>query len=53
MCILELSKSLMYEFHYDYFKINMVTSQDSLMCDVYEDVYESFSTNKEMFDFSK
>ena len=28
MCILELSKVLMYEFHYDYIKITMVTTQD-------------------------
>ena len=28
MCILELSKALKYEFHYDYIKMNMVTDQD-------------------------
>ena len=28
MCILELSKLLMYEFHYDYIKMNVVTTQD-------------------------
>ena len=28
MFILEISKALMYEFHYDYFKINMVTTED-------------------------
>ena len=28
ICNLELSKVLMYEFHYDYIKINMVTAQD-------------------------
>ena len=28
MCILDLRKILMYKFHYDYIKINMVTTQD-------------------------
>ena len=28
MYILELSKVLMYEFHYDYIKINMATNQN-------------------------
>ena len=28
MCILDLSKVLMYEFHYDCIKINMVRTQD-------------------------
>ena len=27
MCILEVSKILMYEFHYDYIKLNMITNQ--------------------------
>ena len=59
MCILELSKVLMYEFHYDYIKINITTNQnyyshtDSLMYEIKtEDVYEDFSSNKKMFDFS-
>ena len=28
MCILDLRKILMYKFHHDYIKINMVTTQD-------------------------
>ena len=28
MCILDLTKVLMYEFHYDYIKINMAKTQD-------------------------
>ena len=28
ICILDLSKVLMHEFHYDYIKINMATVQD-------------------------
>ena len=59
MCILELSKVLMYEFHYDYIKNKygnnsrlLFTDTDSLMYEIKtEDVYEDFS-NKEMFDFS-
>ena len=47
----------MYKFHYDYFTINMETTQDyyydSLMYEFKTgDVYEDFSNNKEMFDFS-
>ena len=60
MCILELSKVLMYEFHYDYIKSKYVnnsrllfTDTDSLMYEIKtENVYEDFSHNKEMFDFS-
>ena len=60
MCILELSKVLMYKFHYDYVKINfdnksklLFTDTDSLMYEIKtEDVYEDFSSDKEMFDFS-
>ena len=60
MCILELSKVLMYEFHYNYIKNKYVnkskllfTGTDSLMHEIKtEDVYEDFSCNKEMFDFS-
>ena len=60
MCILELSKVLMYEFHHNYIKNKydnksrlLFTSTDSLMYETKtEDVYEDFSSNKEMFDFS-
>ena len=60
MCILELSKVLMYEFNYDYIKNNydiktklLFTDTDSLIFEIKtEDVYEDFSGNKEMFDFS-
>ena len=60
MCILVLSKVLMYEFHYDYI-INiygkncklLFTDADSLMYETKtEDAYEDFSNNKEIFDFS-
>ena len=60
MCILELSKVLMYEFHFDYIKNKygsnsklLFTDTDSLRYEIKtEDVYEGFSSNKEMFDFS-
>ena len=60
MCVLELSKVLMYEFHYDFIKIKygndsslLFTDTDSLMHEIKtEDVYEDFSNNKEMFEFS-
>ena len=60
MCILELSKILMYEFRYDYIKnkygnnsIPLFTDTDSLMYEIKtEDVYEDISNDKEMFDFS-
>ena len=60
MCILELSKVLMYEFHYDYIKNKygnnsglLFTDADSLMYEIKtEDVFEGFSNDKEMFDFS-
>ena len=60
MCILELSKILMYQFHYDYNKNKydnksklLFRDTDSLMYEIEtEDVYEDFSSNKEMFDFS-
>ena len=60
MCILELSKVLMNEFHFDYIKNKygnnsrlLFTDSDSLMYEIKtEDIYEDFSNNKEMFDFS-
>ena len=50
----------MYEFHYDYIKNKysnksklLFTDTDSLMYEIKtEDVYEDFSSNKKMFDFS-
>ena len=58
-CILELSKVLMYEFHYDYIKNKygnnsrlLFTDTDSLVYEIKtEDVYKDFSSNKELFDF--
>ena len=60
MCILELSKVLVYEFHYDYIK-NICDSEskllftdiDSLMYEIKtKDVYEDFSNSTEIFYFS-
>ena len=61
MCILELSKVLMYEFNHDYIKNKygnnsrlLFTATDSLMYETKtEDVREYFSNDKEMFDFSQ
>ena len=60
MCILELSKILIYEFHYDYVKNKygnnsrlLFGDTDCLMYEIKtEHVYEDFSNNKEIFDFS-
>ena len=60
MCILELSKVLMYKFHCDYIKIkydnylNLIfTGTDSLMYEFKtEDVYKDFSSAEEIFDIS-
>ena len=60
MCILELRKILMYEFHYDYIKnkygkisILLFTDTDILIYEIKtEYVCEDFSNDKEMFDFS-
>ena len=60
MCILELTKELIYEFHYDYINNKygnnsrlLFTDTDSLLYEIKtEDVYEDFSNDKEIFDFS-
>ena len=60
MRTLELSKVLMQEFHHDYIKNKYLNNSkllfaniDSLMYEIKsEDVYEDFSSNEEMFDFS-
>ena len=61
MCILELSKIVMYKFHYDYIKKKydnksklLFTDNGSLMYEIKTKVvYEDFSSDKEMFNFSK
>ena len=60
MRIIELSKVLVCEFHYDYIKNKydnnsrlLFTDTDSLIYEIKtKDVYEDFSNDKEMFDFS-
>ena len=60
MCLLELSKVLTYDFHYNHIKNKYdnnsrlsFTGTDSLTYEIKtEDIYEDFSNNKEMFDFS-
>ena len=60
MCILELNKVPMYEFHYDYVKnkygnklTSLLRDSDRLVYDIgTNNVYDDFSNNKEMFDFS-
>ena len=60
MCIFNLSKVLMYEFHYNYIKNKygnntrlLFTDTDSLMYEIKaEDVFDDFSKDKEMFNFS-
>ena len=56
--VLELSKLLMYEFHYKYIKnkfdVNLLfTNTDSLAYEIKtEDLYEDFYFDKNLFDFS-
>ena len=58
MCILELSKVLMYEFHYDYIKNKygnnsrlLFTDTDSLMYEIKtDDIYEDSSNDRNMFE---
>ena len=60
LCILELSKELMYKFYYDYIKNKydnksklLFIYRDSLMYEIKtEDVYDAFSSNEEMFDLN-
>ena len=56
VCILKLSIAPIYEFHYDYIKKKydkFFTDTDRLVYKIEaENVYDDFSKNKEMFDFS-
>ena len=60
MCILELSKVLMYEFHYDSAKNKYENKSKLLFTDTVilmyeiktEDICEDFNSDREMFDFS-
>ena len=60
MCILELSKVLIYEFHYDYIENKYGNNSRLLFRDIdnlvfkikTEAVYEDFSNDKETFDFT-
>ena len=60
MCVLDLSKSLMYDFHYNYIKPKygskaklLFTDTDSLTYEIKaEDVYQDFWSDKDKFDNS-
>ena len=60
MCILDLSKTLMYDFHYNYIKKKynnraklLFTDTDSLTYEIEaEDIYNNFWNDKDMFDNS-
>ena len=54
--VLDLSKYLMYEFHYKYIKSKfdakfVFTDTDSFVYEIKADVYEDFYQNKNLFDF--
>ena len=61
MCILDLSKTLMYDFHYNYIKNKynnnaklLFTDTDSLCYQITtDDVYNDFFNDKDKFDFSE
>ena len=51
--VLELSKWLMYDFHYSFIKKSLFTDTDSLTYEIKsKDVYEEFFKHKHLFDFS-
>ena len=60
MCILDISKTLMYDFHYNYIKEKygnnarlLFTDTDSLTYNIRtEDIYKDFWIDKDKFDFS-
>ena len=60
MCILDISKTLMYDFHYNYIREKygknaklLFTDTDSATYDIKtEDVYKDFWADKDKFDFS-
>ena len=61
MCILDLSKTLMYDFHYNYIKKKcndkaklLFTDTDSLTYEIEtEDAYKDFWNDKDKFDNSE
>ena len=61
MCVLELNKVSVYEFHYNYIKNKydnksrlLFTNTDSFVYEIKtENAYDDFNKNKEMFDFRK
>ena len=60
MCMVDLSKALMYEFHYDYIKNKYGNKSRKLFKDTgsllyeieTENVYDNFCYNKKMFGFT-
>ena len=61
-CVLDLSKELMYKFHYEYIKTKypgiksnlLFTDTDSLLYEIKtEDIYADMNTNSDLFDFSE